>query len=281
MIAKYLFWLAMFVYQANLSAQSSTWSTLIGGTGSERITGAFYYGPYQSSGFVTVGYYASADGDFSSIYGANDCFVQHYDEHYNLVWRTQLGGSDDDLLFDVITTGTQTIAVGTSKSNDFDICGNHGDFDYLVVKLDNAGNILWQKSFGGSGEDTATSIVETSDGFMILGYSNSTDGDIVAGANKGGFDLWLIKIDTDGNLLWQKNLGGSDDDKSAKIYNEHYIPIPCEFYVSAYSKSSDGDLTENAGDYDFWILSLDANADILWQKSYGGSRTEIYPVIKF
>jgi len=279
MKAKYLFWLALFVYQTNLLAQSFQWSIFVGGSGTESVESAC--GDQYETDFISVGYYNSSDGDFTSVHGATDCFVQYYTMTLNLSWRTQFGGSDEDYLYDVKTFGDQIIAVGASKSNDYDITGNHGDFDYLVVKLDNAGNILWQKSFGGSGEDVATSIVGTSDGFMILGYSNSTDGDIATGANKGGFDLWLIKIDTDGNLLWQKNLGGSDTDKSGKIYNNVYTNTPDSFYISAYSKSSDGDLTENAGDYDFWLLSIDDNANIVWQKSYGGSGTDKEPVLNY
>ncbi len=249
---------------------------LMGGTDSDKISSVIYT---NSDNYVASGYYKSTDGDFTANLGNYDCFVQKTDANFNLLWRTTFGGSLADYLYDIkeVENGN-FIAVGYSKSNDNDITGNHGNYDYLVVKIDPNGAILWQKSFGGNDVDKATSVVMTDDGhYLILGYSKSVDGDIPATANKGGYDLWLINIDANGMLQWQKNLGGSSDDKSSKIY---IIPNsnPQAYIITAYSKSNNGDLTANQGNYDFWFLKIDNNGNILWQQSYGGSDIDNSPV---
>lgn len=83
--------------------------------------------------------------------------------------------------------------VGTSASIDGDITNNIGGADYWCVKLDNIGNLLWQKSFGGSAEDQATCIKQTSDGgFVISGFSTSNDNDVTG--NNGSRDYWILKL---------------------------------------------------------------------------------------
>src|SRR5579872_6099007 len=71
--------------------------------------------------------------------------------------------------------------------------------------------IQWQKCFGGSGEDIATAIRQTSDsGYIVAGYNNSTDGDVTG--NHGNSDFWIVKLSKTGTLEWEKSLGGSQDE---------------------------------------------------------------------
>lgn len=92
---------------------------------------------------------------------------------------------------------------GYTNSNDGNVSGNHGTntYDFWVVKLDNSGNLLWQKCFGGSGDDKAYSIKQTFDGgYIVAGKNNSVDGNVTN--NKGATDAWVIKLDSNGNLQW-------------------------------------------------------------------------------
>ena len=82
--------------------------------------------------------------------------------------------------------------------------------------------------------------------------------------------FWLIKIDTDGNLLWQKTYGGSGFDVARDISTTQ----DNGFLISGSSRSSDGDVTKNNGQNDAWVLKIDANANLLWQKTVGGSNID-------
>ncbi len=224
------------------------------------------------------GFYQSEDGSFSSNYGKEDCFVSGIYPNSMLSWMTVFGGSQHDYLYDIIRVNGAIYVAGASDSNDYDITGNHGGEDYLVAKLDSTGQLLWVKSFGGSGTDVATSIIFYDNYIWVLGFSNSSDGDVTV--NYGNFDMWLIKLDTDGNLVWQKNYGGSDDDRSSDmdfVYDNNLVASG--LMLAGYSKSFDGDLNLNHGDYDFWLVHIDNTGSIVTQQSFGGSGSDLRPKI--
>jgi len=81
-------------------------------------------------------------------------------------------------------------------------------YDFYVATLDKYGNLIWQKPYGGSNPDHGHSVLQTPDkGFVVAGYAESNDGDVTN--NHGDSDYWIIKLDTLGNLKWQKSFGGS------------------------------------------------------------------------
>src|SRR5436190_12259968 len=103
------------------------------------------------------------------------------------------------------------IVAGTSNSVNGDVTNHHGTAstsDCWIIKLNSAGTILWQKSYGGTNNDYASSIKQTTDGgYIFSGYTSSNDGDV--SGNHGGFeDGWVVKTDSTGTLIWQKCLGG-------------------------------------------------------------------------
>jgi hypothetical protein len=185
-------------------------------------------------------------------------------------WETSIGGSTDDRPGNgnslQETTDGGFIVLGRSNSSDINVTSNQGLFDAWVVKLSDLGNISWQKSFGGSGNEWMESIVQTSDGgYIVVGRSNSTDGDITS--NNGLGDAWVIKLDVSGNISWQKSFGGSNYDGLNSIVQTSdggYIAV-------GFSTSNDGDLTGNQGLGDAWVMKLDVSGNISWQNSFGGS----------
>ncbi len=132
-------------------------------------------------------------------------------------WQKCLGGSGNEAAFSIQqTTDGKFIVAGYSDANGGDVTGNHGGDDYWIVKLDGAGNLLWQKSLGGNSLEEPNSIRQTTDGgFIVAGYSYSNNGDV--SGNHGSDDFWIVKLDTAGNLLWQKSFGGSGDDGATSI----------------------------------------------------------------
>jgi len=131
--------------------------------------------------------------------------------------------------------------------------------------------IQWQKCYGGSNIDGATDIQVNSDGgYVVLGYTNSTDQQV--NANHGGFDIWVIKIDSLGNLLWQKCLGGSGLDYGSAIRETQ----DGGYIIIGYTDSNDGDVTgSHGGTSDMWVVKIDNLGQIQWQKCYGGSQSDV------
>jgi len=164
------------------------------------------------------------------------------------------------------TTDGGYIAAGFSKSIDGDLTANHGQEDYWITKLDSSGLIEWQKSFGGSGDEEANSIEQTTDGgYIVAGFSESSDGDVLL--NNGSYDFWILKLHPSGSIEWQRALGGSDDDKAFSAEQT----TDGGFIIAGHSFSVNGDVTGNHSSQDFWIVKLDSVGGFEWQKSLGGS----------
>ncbi|MBS1600425.1 MAG: gliding motility-associated C-terminal domain-containing protein [Bacteroidetes bacterium] len=185
-------------------------------------------------------------------------------------WQKCYGGSGGDYAWSVeVTPDGGYILAGYNGSNDGDITGWHGTWDFWVIKIDAAGNIQWQKSLGGSNWDFGHVIHQTADGGYIVGGSSvSIDGDIVG--NKGAMDYWVVKLDKNGNIQWRRNYGGSLNDY---LYGLQ-ITSDGGYLLAGLTESNDGDVSGNHGKRDFWVLKIDATGNIQWQKCYGGSEDE-------
>lgn len=108
------------------------------------------------------------------------------------------------------------------------------------------GQVEWIRNFGGSGDDTARAIVATVDGgYAVLGFSNSIDGDLTDKTTQVN-DYWLLKLDTDGNLVLNKTYGGSKDDRGQSLVQTN----DGGFAVTGYAMSDDGDASNNEGLHD-------------------------------
>ncbi|MBX7142197.1 MAG: T9SS type A sorting domain-containing protein [Chitinophagales bacterium] len=225
------------------------WQKCLGGSDLD-----FGYNVRQTpdSGMIVGGYSISLDGDVTMNHGLTDSWIVRLDKTGNLVWEKSLGGEDYDAATDIVVLDDGYIITSIASSLGGNVSGNHGgDGDYWIVKLDESGNIVWQRCFGGSGSDKAFSTIETSDGdFLVVGYSTSEDGDITI--NKGFSDGWLIRIDTAGNLIWQKSIGGSDFD-----YTVFLEQMSSEsFIIAGETWSNDGDISGNHGSGDCLIIKL-------------------------
>jgi hypothetical protein len=130
----------------------------------------------------------------------------------SIEWQKCLGGSSDDEAYSVqqVADGGYIVA-GTTSSNDGDVIGNHAQFtrDYWILKFDNSGNQQWQKFLGGTDSEDVGAIQQTADGgYIVTGSAISNDGDVIG--NHGSLDFWMVKLDINGNIQWQKCLGGTN-----------------------------------------------------------------------
>ncbi len=263
-----IFSLALLLFAAVCLAQPSlVWQRSLGGSFHDEA-----YSIQQTSDgeFIVAGWSASNDGDVSGHHGStdySDSWVVKLNSAGDIEWQKCLGGSDWDYAYSIQqTSDSGFIVAGASNSNDGDVSGNHGYGDYWVAKLNSAGALVWQRALGGSDEDEASSIQQTSDGgFIVAGYSYSNDGDV--SGNHGNGDYWVVKLNSAGDIEWQKCLGGSDWDYAYSIQQTS----DGGFIVAGWSSSNDGDVSGNHGYDDYWVVKLDSSGDIEWQKSLGGS----------
>lgn len=206
----------------------------------------------NDGGYSLCGYSTSANGDISSNKGSYDYLLMKLDASGNKVWAKTFGGSGSDWARDVkITTDGGYVITGYTESTDGDVSNSHGSTDIWVVKTDAAGNRQWTKTIGGSQQDYSYCLTATPDGGCIIGgFSSSADGDLTS--NRGLVDLLAIKINAAGNSQMIRVYGGSKDDEPMAI-----IPFTSGKYVFAgYSASSDGNVGNNHGGYDAWVLNL-------------------------
>jgi len=206
----------------------------------------------NDNGYIIAGLTNSNDGDVTLNQGVRDYWIVKLNMTGDLIWEKSLGGSGDDRAYSIKQTSNNNYIIGGfSSSHDGDVTANNGDGDCWIVNLNPEGNILWQKALGGSSTDTAHNIQETIDGgFIIAGYSASNDGDVTE--NKGGLDCWTVKLSPIGDIQWQKAVGGSGDELFSNIHQT----ADGGYIAGGRSNSTDGDVTENKGEQDYWIVKF-------------------------
>ncbi len=224
----------------------------------------------DDGGYIATGHSASVDGDVGDNEGDTDFWITRLDENGNLLWETNFGGSDEERSNDIQQTSDGGfIVAGHAVSSDGDVSENNGGEDYWIVKLDQSGSLVWETSLGGSDADVAQSVRQTTDGgYIVSGNSFSSDGDV--GNNNGDSDYWIVKLDANGSMVWETNLGGSGEDIARSVQQT----VDGGFVVAGSSLSSDGDVGNNNGDSDYWIVKLDKDGNLVWETNLGGSGSE-------
>ncbi|OJU47861.1 MAG: hypothetical protein BGN96_05740 [Bacteroidales bacterium 45-6] len=264
------FFLLLIVVGAYAQTPAIGWQKTLGGSNYEE--GEFII-QTSDGGYAIAGYTQSTDGDISGNHGGYDAFVVKLNAAGAIEWKKTYGGTGDDRVNSFVQTADGGYIMGghtTSTDGDAVGSGYHGGTgnDAWVVKINAAGNIIWQKAYGGTQNEYINSIIATSDGGYILGcYTYSTDG-YVSG-NHGDADIWIVKINSSGTIVWQKALGGTDTEWIS-VYS--IVQTSDGGYLLAGSTySTDGDVTGNHGDRDIWLVKLDATGNISWKKTIGGT----------
>lgn len=214
---------------------------------------SYYNGPYNEEaysvqqtfdgGYIVAGY---TESSYSTT--SYDLWLLKLHADGTVEWEKTYGAQSADLGMGIQQTpdGGYIVAGNTSSFG-------AGGYDAWVLKLNSDGSVAWQKGYGGPQSDVAESIQQTADGgYVVVGSTYSFGG--------GYSDAWVLKLNSDGSVAWQKAYGGPNYDQ---VYSVHQTSD--EGYILAGYKEQ-----TLWGDCDAWVMKLNADGSVAWQKTYGG-----------
>ncbi|MRT16973.1 T9SS type A sorting domain-containing protein [Vitellibacter sp. q18] len=281
------FFSALFIIASvitNAQVATINWQNTIGGNARE---GSRTIQQTSDGGSIIAGVSESnASGDKTeNSQGEDDLWIVKLNSVGALEWENTIGGSAMEIIQSHGTSIQQTSDGGyiigcNSNSN---ISGDktensNGDFDFWIIKLNSSGEIEWQNTIGGSNVEIFGSIINTSDGGYILGGSSNSN---ISGDknenSKGSEDYWVLKLNSSGNIEWQKTIGGNAADQL-----EELKPTADGGYIlGGWSISGiSGDKSEAPiGAWDYWIVKIDSSGNIEWENTIGGDDVEYFSQI--
>ncbi len=231
-------------------------------------------------GYAIVGYAMSDDGDATNNEGFHDNWILRLDAVGNILWEHSFGFAGHDHSYDVVQTSdggfffagfldvTQSNGEGNFGKGSSSLT-RHGVGEFWGTKLDADGNLQWRRYFGGTNNDRAHAVVQADDGgFVMAGFSESDDFDV--SNTKGSYDFWVVKVDANGTLIWEKSFGGTGIEVSYDIKKT----LDGAYAVLGHTFSTDTDISKNHGESDVWLIKIDDNGDLLWEKTFGGTKFE-------
>ncbi|MFI5172476.1 MAG: T9SS type A sorting domain-containing protein [Chitinophagales bacterium] len=215
--------------------------------------------------------------------GFSDYWIVKIDSLGIIEWDKTIGGGQKDNAWAIGQTldGGYLIG-GSSESNIGDDKSENckGNYDYWVVKTDDLGNVEWDETIGGTDDDFLTAMVILPDGnYVVAGYSRSDISPDKTENNIGGVDYWIIKLDPDGDIIWQNTIGGLSDDFCFGLT----ATMDNGFAMSGYSWPSPagGDKSEASIGDEYWIVKVDSEGELVWENTIGGSNGEItYQIVE-
>ena len=227
--AKAVWWVSTYrgppTYISSAELGHTNWNKTYGGF---RIEVAYSVIQTSDGGYAIAGY--------TTTYGAgkHDFWLVKTDSTGNLEWSRTYGGPEsNEEAYSVIQTSDGGYLIAGEKSD------GDGEEDFWLVKTDSSGNLEWSRTYGGSGGDVARSVIQTSDGgYVIAGYTNSY--------GAGGFDFWLVKTDSSGNIEWSRTYGGPKSDEARSVIQT----LDGGYAVVGLTQSY------GAGMADFWLIKI-------------------------
>lgn len=223
-------------------------------------------------GYIVAGAAGSNNGDITSSHGADDVWVVKLSPLGAIEWQKTYGGSSYEGARSIRQTKDGGYIVGAStNSTNGDVFGNHGKSDFWILKLKEDGTKQWQKTIGGPALEYQGGIQQTSDeGYIVVGTINYDENDINA------CDFLVVKLSSSGAIEWQKVLGGSNQDIPRAVQQTSDLG----YILAGFTSSSDGDVTQFKGVEDAWVVKLNQEGEIEWQKTVGGSINDIANAIE-
>jgi hypothetical protein len=255
------------------SSGNKEWEQSYGGSSYELI----WYIQENAGGYILGGSSSStiSGNKTSPYYGTDDYWILQLDATGNKVWEQSCGGTSQDESFGLQEETDGYVLGGWSDSG---FSGNktnatYGGSDFWLVKLDLNRNKIWERSFGGSGNDACYTMQKAIGGGYVLGGESSS---AISGnkttTNYGGSDFWLVKVDLNGNKVWEKSFGGSGNDSLKSLQQTS----DGSYILGGFSNSgvSGNKTTTNYGGADYWVIKVDGNGGKQWERTFGGTNDE-------
>ncbi len=218
------------------------WSKTYGGN-SDEISGDMCY--TRDGGFAING------GTYSFGVGNEDFWLVKTDANGNMQWNKTYGGTGLDYAMHIVQSsdGGYALLGYTNSSGD-------GDRDFWLLKTDTNGNLLWNRTYGGNGSDSAAGLVLSGDGgYVMSGFTNSF--------GAGGNDVWVVKADASGNIVWNRTWGGNGTDNGYDL---------CQTSDGGFAFTG---YTTSFGGYKVFLVKMSTNGNIQWNQTYAPSATNI------
>jgi hypothetical protein len=265
------------------------WAQRGGGNNSDVISGA----TIDNQGNIYITGYSNSDtlilgNDTLLNAGITDFFIVKYDSSGVIKWARNCGSNKYDLSYYITADILGNVYITGLFSSDTLIIGSDTLIkdaldDVFIAKYDSSGNVIWAKSAGGNKDDIGSCISTDSyanvfvSGYFIsdsISFGNTT----LYNTEGTGWDIFIAKYDSNGNLIWAKDEGGSGggdvDCLNIKTDNNN------DFYITGLLSSSaiilDTIILSGSGSWDFFIAKFDNNSNIIWAKSGGGSYNTTY-----
>ncbi|HMG14677.1 MAG TPA: hypothetical protein VK590_04470, partial [Saprospiraceae bacterium] len=220
--------------------------------------------------YLVTGTTNSNDGNISGNHGLTDAWAMKLVAAGSFQWRKCIGGTKNDEGASVLEVESGNyLLLGSTESSDGDFTTNAGGKDIYLIKTDVNGIFAWTKTYGGSLDDRAISMVKLADGYVIAAVSLSSNGP-ATNSNHGGKDILLMKVDLSGNKVWAKFIGGSGDDVPTQLINTS----DGNLLLTATTNSNNGDVSSNHGLNDIWVAKISTAGNIVWSKCLGGTADE-------
>jgi len=270
---------------AQVNSPSIQWQRTFGGTGEEEIHCAV---AMPDGGVLVCGYSMSATNDVktSPNFGLLNFWVLRVDYDGNRIWDKTYGGFPGDYLVSaggttdggfILGGPSRSPASGNKTAPWYTTNASTVDADYWIVKIDADGNKLWDRSFGGTADDQLHHVRQTADGGYILGgiskspaSGNKTDGGF------GNYDYWVVRTDSEGNKLWDRCYGGTDEDRLFSVAETR----DGGFVLGGWSNSNtNGNKTAPLlPSYNCWVVRIDQQGNVLWDRCFAGGGFFAMPV---
>ncbi len=244
---------------------SPIWNKTFGGLSDDDLEVVL---PHPDGGTLAFGTTRNSQGLFGTLLGNTGGWLMRTNSNGSIIDGQIFGGTIAETAVDAFRHISGEITMTLSASSPI-LYGaqNNGILDVWVVHVNPTLNNQWSALLGGTGIDIPNAITGDINGYTYIAATSDSNLPGLS-MNAGGTDLWIIKLDQSGQMVWQQTFGGSNDDKASDII----VHPNGDVYVIAHSSSDDGDFNSNYGINDLWILKLngeDGTSKGIYH--YGGS----------
>ena len=254
-----------------------SWVKVYGGSWADYATGAV---ETTDGGYAVLGFTYSNNRDVSGNHGDGDLWLVRLDSLGNLLWQQCYGSPYDEQSGSIaLTPDNGFIMFGISNGDSDEVPTHYGtefNYNWFVVKTDSIGNMQWGKTIGGTGgEESFGSILVVNNAYYLVSSSNSTDYDCTdtawcAGNGHGtGYNYYIFKLDTAGNILWDSSYGGPGGDI---VYNAIWDNRDSSIVMTGITTANGYMVTSNDGStMGMWVVKTDKNGVLKWENCLGAS----------